>query len=103
MKTLTLLNFGVLFTFLCSLPQDSLPTRMRNAPTLGVVLSRREQRNLTIKNEYQKLFTDGLRSQVILTRLADRFSLEEDTVERIVRGIGHYRPTAAHTVGATAA
>jgi hypothetical protein len=76
---------------------------MKNAPTTGVTLSRREQRNLLIRTDYARLFKDGLRSEVILTRLADRFSLEEDTVERIVRGIGHYRPTAAPSVGVTAA
>lgn len=103
MKVSTLLNFGVFFTFLCCLPQESPTLRMRNAPSLGVSLSRRDQRNLTIRTEYHKLFGEGFRSQVILTKLADKFSLEEDTVERIVREIGHYRPTAAPSVGASAA
>lgn len=103
MKVSTLLNFGVFFTFLCCLPQESPLRRMKNAPATGVMLSRREQRNLTIRNDYARLFKDGLRSEVILDKLADRFALEPDTVERIVRGIGHYRPTAALSAGATAA
>lgn len=42
-----------------------------------------EARNETIRNEYQTLFAEGLRTEVICERLSSKYFLQPDTVQRI--------------------
>ena len=66
---------------------------MKNCQEQTAPLSRRDQRNADIRNEYFHLFrSEGKRNEVILTQLAKKWYMAEDTIERIVFQRGHYKP-----------
>jgi hypothetical protein len=55
------------------------------------LLPRREQRNEQIKADFNTYHKDGFRNEIIYEKLAAKYYLAPDTIERIVFGRGTYR------------
>lgn len=58
-------------------------------------MPRRVRRNQNIKDEFKRMYAEGLRNEVILARLSDKYYLASDTIERIVWERGNYAKKGA--------
>ena len=59
----------------------------------------RIKRDEKVREAWNKLKGNGLRTQVAIERLADQFNTEEQTIEKIVYEIGRYAPPPAEPEG----